>query len=1234
MLEDAELTLAGIPLVQRRPTTLEITGGQLRVTSFDWGNTDDYLTLGGTIDLLGEPSADLTVTAEMDLRTLSAFTTTAVTEGDALLIANVQGPLSAPEITGTMEVIGGGIRVADPPLIVSGLNGAVLFTRERVQFHELVGEANGGPLEVRGELELLGLRPQGELTLVGRSLAMEIPEGLRTEVDADLRLAIGAESLAVDGTVLVARGAYREPLTLAGGVLASLQAQDSVTLTGVEDASALDAVALNIRVATVEDVVVNNNYADAMLGADVRIVGTVGAPALSGRALLAEGGQLRLGNRVYEIETGNIDFLGTTGLIPNLDLSARTRVSGHEITVAIAGQPETLTTSFDSEPPETESDIVSLLLTGRTLDQVGSAPGAAARDQALGLVSGELLGAAGRGLRLDTIRIESEVGGGFTTDSTLVAPEANPGSRLTIGKNLSDEVQLIVSQNLRETGLLTWIIDYLPQRYLELRGVVDDDNDRSYEFRHSLSFAGPERGARAATQPTRRVDQTVVAVLFSGDPGFEETRLSDATTLKANDRFEFDRWQRDRDQLEDLYRDEGFLEARVSARRSLEEPERVSLDYEIVRGPLTVLSIGGYSLSNATVEQMKAAWATAVFDDFLIDELIALSRRELINAEFVDAAVEAEVIARPSENEKEVRIQIEAGPRFSDRRVSFRGNAQLSDTDLADFLEARGLTQSVWTDPQATTRALTTLYQSLGFLEARIEIGETELEGNRALLPIVIDEADAYRIAEVRIQGADGLSAETIQFIVGIAVNDRYSAISIQQARTSVADRYLQDGFTSAHVSIQSTAEPRDHTVVVTIDIDEGARQVVDEIIVDGAGRTKPALVSDALQLEVGQPVDAGAWNQARKRLYDTGAFRRVDIEAETIEPSSAGSAVTQPVRARVILEEWPAFRLRYGLQLKDEQAPFGETGREFNLGVVGDLTHQNFLGRAATVGTSFRYDTIQQAVRGFVGFRSFFGRPLRSNIFTSRVRETIGEGEAGFIDETHRVTLEQRVSVGSAVTVAYSYNVSRATNESIVPDPQFTDAPFWIARLNASAVVDTRDDVFNATGGLFHSSTFEYAPEVLGSDLRFAKYSVQQYYYRAFGPGLVSASGARLGLAGGIGGERLITSERFFAGGGGTVRGYGQDSLGPFSGGNSLLVLNQELRFPLFSVLRGAGFLDAGNVFRTIKDLSITGLEVGAGLGLRANTPFGLLRLDVGFPVNQTEDQGPRFYFAIGQVF
>ena len=87
-------------------------------------------------------------------------------------------------------------------------------------------------------------------------------------------------------------------------------------------------------------------------------------------------------------------------------MTARTQVANEEITITIAGTAETLTTTIQSSTGLPESDIVSLLLTGRTLDEVGNAPGAVALDQALGLASGEVLGVAGRAVGLDTVRLK------------------------------------------------------------------------------------------------------------------------------------------------------------------------------------------------------------------------------------------------------------------------------------------------------------------------------------------------------------------------------------------------------------------------------------------------------------------------------------------------------------------------------------------------------------------------------------------------------------------------------------------------------------------------------------------------------------------------------------------------------------------------------------------------------------------------------------------------------------
>ena len=135
-------------------------------------------------------------------------------------------------------------------------------------------------------------------------------------------------------------------------------------------------------------------------------------------------------------------------------------------------------------------------------------------------------------------------------------------------------------------------------------------------------------------------------------------------------------------------------------------------------------------------------------------------------------------------------------------------------------------------------------------------------------------------------------------------------------------------------------------------------------------------------------------------------------------------------------------------------------------------------------------------------------------------------------------------------------------------------------------------------------------------------------------------ASAVRLGIGHGIG-QDLIPTEKFYTGGGTSVRGYAQNGLGPIdeilgpSGGDAMLVLNQEARFPVFRWLRGVGFVDAGNVFAKVRDVSIGGLKVGAGLGLRLNTPFALLRVDFGVPLSR--DAGARrsrWYFSFGETF
>ena len=243
-------------------------------------------------------------------------------------------------------------------------------------------------------------------------------------------------------------------------------------------------------------------------------------------------------------------------------------------------------------------------------------------------------------------------------------------------------------------------------------------------------------------------------------------------------------------------------------------------------------------------------------------------------------------------------------------------------------------------------------------------------EGDTAGLEVAINEGRLYRVSTVSVVGPTAWSADQVLAAAGVDMGAVFTAGLAEAARAGVLVAYRRAGFNAVRVRVEPTVGPADGEVALLIEVNEGRRQLLQTIEVVGAARTHAGLIDRALRLKAGAPVDQAVWNQARKRLYDTGVFRSVDITAVPLEADSDDP--DEPVTARVTLEEWPTYRLRYGVQVIDERAPAGATSDRGQIGVVADLTRQNLFGRAITLGTAVRSDTVQQAVRGFMTLPSF----------------------------------------------------------------------------------------------------------------------------------------------------------------------------------------------------------------------------------------------------------------------
>jgi outer membrane protein insertion porin family len=552
----------------------------------------------------------------------------------------------------------------------------------------------------------------------------------------------------------------------------------------------------------------------------------------------------------------------------------------------------------------------------------------------------------------------------------------------------------------------------------------------------------------------------------------------------------------------------------------------------------------------------------------------------------------------------------------------------------------RNLEAEVLRNPGAVTRYLTDDLRSRGYLRASVKAGEPVSQDGAAVLPITVDPGPQFVLATITFEGRANVPEEDVARMFDATSGSPYDPAAIDVARERIVTLYRSRGFASAAVTANATIRPDEPRVDLTFEINEGLRQTIGDVVLSGSAGVDPDVVTRALRLTVGSTLEPTELLRARTRVFDTGLFRRVDISTEPMARVSATNPV-QPMRIQVALDAWPALRLRYGFQANEEFSETTSGERRIAPGLSADVTRRTILGRAVSLGGAVQYQRRENSARALLNAPTLMTLPIQSSLVLERVHHTL-EGTSS-VSDRNGTSWEQRVRTGGHLTFSYSYRFDRDHTFSTKVDPltgtRF-DLTVNVARLIGNAAWDTRDDPLNATRGSLYSSSLQWAPDALGSQFRFIKYVGQAYRFQTV-HGIVLASAGRLGVVTPLGGQELISSERFFAGGSRTVRGVDENSLGPRdflgdpAGGRAMLVLNQEARLKIYKWLGGVAFIDGGNIFTEPRDLTLNALAGSLGVGVRLSTPFALLRADYGRMMWPGSLKGSgRWVFGIGQAF
>ena len=819
-----------------------------------------------------------------------------------------------------------------------------------------------------------------------------------------------------------------------------------------------------------------------------------------------------------------------------------------------------------------------------------------------------------------------------------------------------------------------------------------------------LTPGGPEGEVDLELQVEPGARTTVSAASVIGTPTEPTARMLERLGLEPGRPYDTVDLENRLRTYESRLRAEGYYEARVRESTSFADGDTtVTVAVTVDTGPRVRVVFVGDPVPAGTLETLVPVREERSVDEDLLEDASRNIEAYLRERGYRDA--QAPYARKEQDGALELTFTVTRGPLHRVNAVSVTGNATLQLAELEPLLKLTRGDPFVDARAAAIAAAIAESYAVRGYERAAVtpvvEVLPEETADGARFRPVDVRfgivEGPKTTVERVAIEGASGIEPGEMRALLGLAVGRPFYRPQLSADLDALERAYRNQGYLDAVVTSQVDFADGNQRAAVTWTVREGEQTRVDHVLISGNSRISADVIRRELRVAPGDPLGAEAIAESQNRLSQLGLFRRVRIT----DLPRTGSASRDIL---VTVEEAPATSITYGGGL--------EVGRRLRQGSDGgpaverievapraffEVSRRNLWGKNRTLSLFSRaslrprdpaVDSTDPTDTGGYGLNDYrvvgtfrepraFGRPGDAQLaaFVEQgIRSSFNFNRRGVGADYAR-----RFGTGLTATARYSYNYTQLFDEQIAPEDRLLiDRLFpqvHLSTIFGAVLRDSRDDVLDPDRGAVIGLDGSVAARWYGSEVGFAKTFLQGFLYRRL-PGrrrFVFAGGVRAGFATGFprdvprvdgdgnpvideDGEQIVdtvddlpASERFYAGGDTTVRGFALDRLGTVEtldqqgfpqGGNGLLVLNAELRSPFWKGLGIVGFVDAGNVFRQATDINLGELRVATGFGVRYRSPIGPLRVDLGFKVNPrvlasgSRERGSVVHISLGQAF
>lgn len=1239
-IADFRLEAEGRTLRVDATPVVRLEQGRVTLEPFTLRGPETNVTIDGSVALSDPWSADLDATGTIGLALAGALSPDLRAEGTAHLDVRVSAGPEDFDMRGTLGIVEGRVQQGHLPG-VDRIEARVELDRDTARLTHLDARVGGGPVTAEGWLRFRGDDAWTfALDLRGERVRLAYPSDIRSESDVALRLEKDSPTGPgkLSGRIDLRRAKYDRPFDVRRELLGRTREFDPYA-EALPDT--IRQLSLDIDIAAEDGVWIQNDLITMESRVDIHADGTVRTPQVSGVVEGLDGASVVFRDVRYEVTRALLSFRGHPRINPLLDIRAETSIVDHDVILLVTGPLDEFKFELSSSPPLPEADIVALLITGRTRGDLASGAGG-------GLSQGEAARYLSRGFTDDVAAtLQRNLGlDEVSIDPTLVQGETNPVARITLGKALSSRLYVVYSTLLGGRGGE----DLYRARYrltddLRLVGGRDDDGSLSADIRYGIDrYVGPD-----APGPSGAVNRTRIERLdVVGNEVASDRKVKKLLRSNEGSRFRRSTLLAGIDRVRDWYLTKGYPEVEVGYETEDDAGSRVLVTLD--EGRLYGVDITGTRKPDRYRRLVLATLRDTVFQDTVEEAAGEAIRERLRSKGYVDAEVRASSIDG-ADGSLVLRFDVRPGRRVRVGGIAFEGAAAFAEsrisaqvlTERSRFYDPEYLAPAVVEDDAASIRSL---YVNNGYLDAETSYRvEYPTSDRRAVVTFLIDEGPRYCFGAVSYEGNDAFPDERLAQVTELTSGKACIDADLREAEERLLLFYDEQGHTEARVRLDPQVNAEDRTVRVVFDIDEGPRYTVAAVEVTNRGMTDEDVIRRDISLEPGAALSAEELSDSRHELYRTGLFRSVAVTRDDTDV---------PGEQRVVfdLEEGPNFQTGFGVGVDSTEGAR----------VSADVGHHNLWGRRLYGGVGGHWSATDARLQALVRQPRFLGSRLDGLV-------------SGFWEDLERESFEVE-SVGLSLQLGrrrekYTYNWGYDIRDNdilqggvLVPggtavlDPVAgvdlsRQSDIRLASLVNGASRDSRDDVFWPTRGSYTRAELRLFHEALLSEADVFKAFFQWSRYQYVGDGLLWSSGIRIGTARPFGSTRIVPiSERYFAGGEDTIRGFGRDEIEAVGfpaesiaargitiedslGGNALLVVNQELLYPLRPPLHTLVFVDAGNVYWRLRDFDPSDVRWSAGLGLRFRTPAGPLRLEYGWKLDREPDEDPgELHFSLGLAF